>query len=349
MTIRTIDFRYRVLRNGGDYCEIYPVGDSMPAIEMNDEGEIKTSLTGEFIMPQLELNWLTDEILPEMTLNGETRKLGRFLAARVEEQDDGITKSLHIEAYDRGWLVRDSRAESRPFFAAETNYLDAIGSALVAAGITDIREVPTDAVLTEDREDWECGTSWLEVANQLLREINYKDVWFDAEGVCILEPVPMSGEENIDHVLDESSVESMMSPGGHKTTDYYATPNVFICICSNADKADAMVAVAENVNPESPLSIPRRGRRISTVIQINNIASMEELQLFAERQVVDSLRTGEIIQIETALLPGFGVGDITALRYNGELSLCKERGWIMQLGVGGKMTHTLEKVVYNLG
>ena len=349
MTKRTIDFRYRILRNGGDYCEIHPANNSMPVIDMNDTGEIKTSFSGKFLLPQQELDWLTDEILPEMILDGVTYKLGTFLAARVEEDDDGTTPCLQIEAYDRGWMVRDSRAESRPFFAAGTNYLDAVGSALVAAGVTDIREVPTDAVLTEDREDWDCGTSWLEVANQLLGEINYEDVWFDAEGVCILEPVAVSSAENIEHMLDDTEIESMMAPGMKKTTDYYATPNVFICICSNADKEDALVAVAENVNPDSPLSIPRRGRRISTVIQVDNIASLEELQLYAERKAMESLRTGEVITVQTALLPDFGVGDITALRLKGELSVCKERSWTMQLGVGGKMTHTLEKVVYNLG
>ena len=57
---------------------------------------------------------------------------------------------------------------------------------------------------------------------------------------------------------------------------------------------------------------------------------------------------GETIQVETALLPGFGVGDITALRFGDILTLTKERAWSMSLQVGGKMKHTLEKVVLNV-
>ena len=58
--------------------------------------------------------------------------------------------------------------------------------------------------------------------------------------------------------------------------------------------------------------------------------------------------TGETVTVQTALLPGYGVGDTVALQYGDVFSVCRERAWTMQLGVGGKMTHTLEKVVYNL-
>ena len=59
--------------------------------------------------------------------------------------------------------------------------------------------------------------------------------------------------------------------------------------------------------------------------------------------------TGEIISVETALLPGYGVGDVTALHYDDINSVCIERGWEMELKTGGTMRHRLERVVYNLG
>ena len=157
----------------------------------------------------------------------------------------------------------------------------------------------------------------------------------------------MPSAANIEHTLDENLIESMITPGKKQTTDFYSAPNVFICICSNADKGSAMTATAENTNPQSPLSIARRGRRIAKVVQVKNIASQQELQLYAERLVADSMLTGETVTVQTALLPGYGVGDTVALQYGDVFSVCRERAWTMQLGVGGKMTHTLEKVVYN--
>jgi len=348
MMTRTIDFRFRVIRNGGDLCELLPANDSTPMLTMNENNSIRTGFSGEFRPPVEDVNWLTDEIRPEMILNGITYRLGVFIPNKVDEVDNGISKSLRITAYDRGWLVRDHRAETRPFFAAGTNYLEAVVSALTASGIGSISEVPTDQVLAEDREDWDVGVSWLEVVNKLLSEINYNSVWFNADGTCMLEPIATPTAANIDHMLDEHDVQSMITPGYQKVTDFYETPNVFICVCSNPDKAEAMVATAENTNPQSPLSIPRRGRRIAQLLYVDNIASEEELQVYANRQVTESMLTGETFQIQTALLPGFGVGDVTGLKYGDILTVCREKAWSMQLGVGGKMTHTLERVILNL-
>ena len=348
MTMRTIDFRFWIIRDGGEFCLLQPANNSAPSIKMDDSAEIKTAFSGSFLIPDHDVNWLTDEIRPELILNGITYPLGIFLPATVSEIDNGITRSVQIEAYDRAWLARDCRAESRPFFARNSKYLSAVESVLTASGIVQMAETPTAATLSEDREDWDVGTSYLEIANQLLDEINYEHVWFDKDGLCVLEPVSTPSASNIEHTLDENLIESMITPGMKKTTDFYSAPNVFICICSNADKGAALTATAENTNPQSPLSIARRGRRISKVVQVNNIASLEELQLYANRLVTDSMFTGETVTVQTALLPGFGVGDTVALKYGSEFSVCRERSWSMTLGVGGKMTHVLEKVVYNL-
>lgn len=345
---RSIDFRFRVIRNGADFCLLHPAG-SFPTLEMDDDDTITTHLAGAFLVPGEDVDWTIDEIQPEMILNGITHRLGRYLPTTVSEVDNGRIRYLQLTAYDRAWLVRDHYTETRPFFAAGTGYLEAVVSILSSSGVTQINETPSSKTLTEDREDWDIGTSWLDIANQLLDEINYEHVWFDQDGSCVLEPKTAPTGEHIDRILDEAEIEDMIAPGSQISSDIYEKPNVFICICSNADKAAPMTAVAENTNPQSPLSIPRRGRRIATVIQVDNIAGQAELQVFADRQVTDSLMTGETIQIQTALLPGFGVGDIVALRHGDVYSVCREKRWTMQLGVGGKMTHILERVVMNIG
>ena len=110
-----------------------------------------------------------------------------------------------------------------------------------------------------------------------------------------------------------------------------------------------MVATSENTNPQSPLSIQRRKRRIAKVVQVNNIADQTELQAYADRLRNETMISGETIQVQTALLPGFGVDDVTAIRYGDLFAVCIERSYTMDLRVGGMMNHTLEKVVINLG
>lgn len=345
---RTIEFRYYVVRNGANFCELHSKDGNEPKIIMDDSGSIKTKLSGGFLPSGEDVNWLTDEIRPVMILDGVRHNLGLFLPANVVETENETSKIVTIDAFDRGWIVRDHRTEYMLYFQAGTNYLTVIGSILAECGITLISMVPTEAELTEDRADWDIGTSSLDIVNQLLAEINYEELWFDQDGVAILEPKSTPTANNIDHVLDDTNIRSLMIPGISKTTDFHSAPNVFICVCSNADKDSAMVAIAENTNPQSPLSIARRGRRISSYVTVDNIASQEELQLYADRMVTDSLLRGEILDVSTCLMPGYGVGDIVALRYGDISSICSAKRWSMELKVGGIMQLTLERVVMNL-
>ncbi len=346
--VRTVEFKYRVTRNGANYCELHPANGSYPQIQMKGDDSIHTVFSGVFLNPEKPVDWLTDEIRPDIIINGRNSGLGVFLPFDFQEIDD-VEKTVSITANDRSWIPKDYHAERLIFFQAGTNYVEAVVSLLAEAGITMVNETPTDEVLQEDREDWDVGTPYLEIINELLSEINYAPLWFDADGVAVVEPVTVPSAVNIEHELDETKIDSLMLPGIRNATNICTAPNVFICICSNPDKNGPMRAVAENTNPQSPLSIPRRGRKITKVIRLNNIASQEALQTYANRQVTDSMLAGEIITVQTCLLPGFGVNDITSIRYGDLMAVCREIAWTMELTVGGKMIHTLERAVMNLG
>ena len=347
--IRTVEFKYQVTRNGAIYTELQTAEGAYPQIQMKSSDAIQTVFNGTFQLPKREVDWLTDEIRPAIIIDGVRHNLGVFLPANVHSIFDGTVESIAVTANDRCWIPKDYRAERIVYFQAGTNYVEAVASLLAESGITMINETPTDEVMTEDREDWDIGTSYLDIINGLLAEINYAPLWFDSDGIAVIEPVSVPTAINMDHMLDETKVESLLIPGRQNETNLYSTPNVFICCCNNPDKSGAMTAVAENTNPQSPLSIARRGRRITKMIRVNNIPSQEALQAYANRQVTDSMLTGEVITVNTCLLPGFGVWDVTGIRYRDLLAVCKETAWSMELKVGGRMSHTLERAVMNLG
>ena len=345
---RSIDFRYTIQRNGADYCELHRLSDGSASVKMNDSSSIKTSLSGDFLIPAKEVNWLTDEIQVQIITNGEPHSCGIFLPSVVSEHEDETIQFLHIDALDRGWIAQDSRTESRVFIPAGTNYVDAVVSVLGRAGISQIISTPTAFLMPEDRDDWNVGTPILDIVNQLLSEISYKPLWFNGDGAAMLEPASSPTANNIDHSLDDTKIESLLAPRISRQTNLYNKPNVFVCVCSNADKEDGMVAIGENTNPQSPLSISRRGRRITQYVPVQNTPSQIALQLYADRMVTESLTSGEKITVSTALLPGFGVGDVTAIKYGDLMAICIERSWSMDLRVGGLMSHILERVVLNL-
>ena len=179
--------------------------------------------------------------------------------------------------------------------------------------------------------------------------INYKELWFDASGAARLEPAAVPTAGQIKHTYDASNVKSMLLPAISRETDLYDAPNVFLCICSNADKNAPMTATAVNDNPQSPLSTVRRGRRIVKQVRVNNIEDQEALQAYADRLRNESLIRGETIQITTGLFPGYGVDDVAGIVWGDLSSLAVERAWSMTLAVGGDMQHSLERVVIALG
>ena len=74
------------------------------------------------------------------------------------------------------------------------------------------------------------------------------------------------------------------------------------------------------------MSVPRRGRRIVTVRQINEVPSQEVLQDIADRAVKQSMLRTESVTVSTGILPDFGINEAVALNINGETSVCIERG-----------------------
>ena len=340
---RVLDVKFNVLRDGAVFSEIFPVG--MPALRMNSNGDIKAALAGEFL-DNPSVNWLTDTVQPVLIVDGQTSPLGVFLPAAVQRKETETTKSIELELYDRCWQVKDSLTETHIRLQAGANYVDLVQTLLVEAGVTLVQATPTAATLAEDREDWDVGTSRLEIINQLLAEINYNSLWFNSDGAAIVEPVTVPTAANIKHILDGNDIRSLLRPQMSTELDFYNAPNVFICVCSNADKLVPLVATAVNDNPQSPLSIPQRGRRLATLIRVDNIASQEELDAYARRIRDNSMTRGQVIEVDTALHPGFGAFDVTALNYKDISAICTETKWEMQLKAGGTMKHTLERVVY---
>ena len=362
--IRNEAVRFKVRRNGAEYGEIFPANNSAPQLRADSKSQIKMSLRGTFLKSafdsrgnSVEVDWLNDEIEPVLVINQAEYPLGVLMIATVKYKT-GTPSTVDVEAYDRSWRVKDTRKASTVYFSAGTLYLDAVEALLVESGIENIARTETTSVLTEDREDWETGTSNLEIVNALLSEINYNELWFNQTGVAVLQPKKSAEAANIQHIFMDKKPDPRnpkevgivsLSPERSKKVDLYNSPNVIICICSNADKSGPMVAMAENMNTNNPLSIPRRGRRITSTISVSNIASQEALQAYAEQKVTDSIMTGEAISVKTQLQTGFGIGDVTALQTEELTAICVETSWTMELRSGGTMTHELERVVYNIG
>ena len=66
--------------------------------------------------------------------------------------------------------------EKRPFFPAGERYTDRIQALLQQCGIQSAIVEDSDEIFATDREDWEIGTTVLDIVNNLLDEINYQSL-----------------------------------------------------------------------------------------------------------------------------------------------------------------------------
>lgn len=343
--MRDVSYRMNVLRGGVEYAQLTWADGSAPSILVSKDAQIKGSLSAQ-LYEQEGVDLLSDELQPCIVVDGETTALGVFQATTVQEVCDEYGTRLHIEAYDRCWRVQQRRTEGVYHLSAGTPYLTAVQQLLTAAGIKLILATPSSAVLATDREDWDAGTDYLAICNQLLEEINYDPVWFDGYGMCHLEAYTAPDGNRIDHAYSASDVRLRpITDDRTQEVDLFSAPNVFVRICSNPDLPAPLTATAVNESPTSATSVLRRGMRIVDVGQVDNIASQAELQALVDRLRNESMYATKTITFYTLAEGGHGVGDIVSVDDELIGGIWEETAWSLTLAPGELMQHTARRVV----
>lgn len=344
---RDVRFRVDVLRNGAPITHLQWDTGSAPQIIASRDATIHTSIKGTFLVNNA-VDYLSDELQPVMTIDGQETPLGIYQAATPSIKGAAGQKRVEVEAYDRCWRVYSNRTETILHLSAGASYLTEIRKLLTACGIALVIATPSDATLQTDREDWDVGTSYLTIVNDLLAEINYNSLWFDASGVARLEPYQEPSAAIIDWRYGTTDLflpEKHPGQDWSDETDIFDAPNVFVVTCNNPDMDAAMVATAVNDNPASKKSTFKRGMRITSVERVDNIASQEELQAYANKRRNESLLATRTITFYTLAEPGHGVGDILALTHDEIGGIYLETGWSVTMQPGRLMTHSAKRTV----
>ena len=341
--IRSYSIRVDVIRNGATLTTLHHISD--PLVDCNSEAPIKTSMSGIF-RNDAKVNWLTDELVPFQIIDGEEHPVGVFPVGTVSYgHDENGLETVTVEAYDRCMILNQTKAERIIHFPAGKNYLAAVEELLTEAGIALYMSTPSTAAMQTDREDWPIGTSYLDIINTLLSEINYTQIWFDSRGYARLQPVKTPQASNIDHRYGEMEKIKLLRRPCTVETDMFDAPNVFIVVCSNPDLEAPMVATAVNDNPMSSLSIFRRGRRIVKTYKVDNIPSQAELDAYANTLKLNGMIASEVATISTANLPGHGVYDTVAVTHPDIDGIFQEISWSLVLAPGQAMLHKIRRSI----
>lgn len=341
--VRNYATRVDVIRNGSWLTTLHPVGD--PTIDCSSESNIKISMAGTFLADDA-VNWFTDELKPYQIIDRVEYPVGVFpIGTITENRDENGLRTITVEAYDKSLYLVQRKAETVLHFSAGTNYVSAVEQLLLDAGITLYAATKTTEVFATDREDWDIGTSYLDIINTLLSEINYGSIWFNTDGMAIIAPAKTPSADSIDHEYGTDKKLRVLHRSCSVETDAFDTPNVFIVICDNPDLDEPLVATAVNDNPLSSLSVIKRGRRIVEVFNVDNIPNQAALDDYAQRLCMNSMMASEVATISTSNLPGHGVFDTVAIDHPDIDGIFQEIGWSLILASGQTMLHKLRRSI----
>ena len=298
-----------------------------------------SSVNGKWVSTTNEFNMFGDRLRPVIIINGEEHSLGDYIVIAAPLEDDGKEYVYDIEAYDETMIIKQSKLTERKFFTAGTQYLSVIGALIIDCGLSRIKGDNTTAAITIDHE-YAIGTSYLQIINELLDEINYSHVYSGMDGYLFL----TKNQTKIVGDYTYTDENSTLTDTIKTNTDIYSLPNVLVGYMSSPDTDTVIRYVKTNNDPNSVISTTRRGYNVVETYQFDDCPDPETLQEAINYKYIEATQATETVTVQTMPDGNHPYGSYVNLGQNGANGLFREVGW--SIDFGGSMTHTLERKVY---
>ena len=340
---RTVSYRYELLDKNER-----PIGDvtASGSISFDSSAAIKR-VADLVIREHKEVDYLSDRIKPYMRLKlGNSFAefpLGVFLMSSPQRQEDGVSISKNVECYDKTQILSDDKFDTRYLVRAGENYINAVATIIASAGINNYRLDACSLTLRTDIE-FSVGTSKLDAINQLLKAINYNELYADSYGTIRAAKYeqPEGRKINLYYTTDKDSI---VLPGAEELLDTFQAPNKIIRYLENAE-SECLIASVVNSDPASKLSTVSRGRTIVDIEAVYDIADQATLEAYTQRVAAEKKIYQQII-FNSAVMPHHEFQDCLYLKNKGLGISGKyiETAWSINMSVGGTMSHTCRRAV----
>lgn len=344
---RNIRFRYDLLDKNDNKVSTLDCVES-GEVSMASLSSIKR--TARFSLKDKgDIDWLSDRIQPFIEIRMRTGEyiefpLGIFLLSSPTRSDQNNQVYRNVDAFDGLVILKDDKFGTRHTVTAGTNYRDAVIEILASARITKHNIQQTDKVLATDIE-FEPGKEKLYAINELLRAINYNQIYVDVYGYFTSSTYQSPSARSAEYTYADDNL-SITYQGMTEEMDLFNVPNKWVVVLSNPER-EPLVSTYTNESPDSPTSTVSRGRTIVDYREIDNIADQQSLDAYVQRIAFEASQVYGKVEFETAIVPHHDYADVLQLIYsplviNGKYA---ETGWTIPLENGGKMKHSLRKVV----
>ena len=320
---RTTSWRYvRVRRVSGKTAEAYgdsyyeEIGEVEGVTSCTIEEAQLTSLKVSGTIEYVDLPDLGDDLLrvyADMELDGEreSKCYGTFF---VYSKDEDITEGSHVgsaDLYSVLVLLEQRLLETNYSIGTySTNYLPVVADMLYEVGVPYM--VTDGGWEVAATKTWEVGTSFLEMANDILELYNYGSLNVDVYGNVIAKPYQDPDTAVAADVFSDTE-EDVSDETIKREWDVHDTPNVVV-VRSKLNNDSEVIGTAENKDASNPYSTVSRGMRIVRYEEVEGLTTKAQCQQKAQQLLIEGMQAIERLTIGHAG-KRFQTGDTVAVDY----------------------------------
>lgn len=331
-------FKYIVVGADGSFVKRLH-GVEGAAVRYGSLTQLKQEATINIVDEEVSLN---DRVQIWHVLNGSENLIGTFMISRPENINNGIIITGQLKCFSMLLLLKMNKCERRYYVPKGTNVVAEVTRIATSCGLK-INIAPSNSVTSTNRE-FEIGTPYIDVCNDLLDVANYTTLYPLPNGTISAKSYVLPNDRTIDFVYDESDQNNIVLPHTTSELDLVDVPNVFVRYVNNPD-TPTLAATYENNNPQSPTSTANRPRNVS-VEMVQDAVSIQALHDMAKRDCANATNKYFKVTVKTAINPAHGYSNCVYVKLGNIVDKFIETEWAFDCITGAEMTHKLRKVVY---
>ncbi|WP_010166236.1 hypothetical protein [Candidatus Epulonipiscium viviparus] len=276
-------------------------------------------------------------------LDNEESILGSYLIATPKHIISPHLFETTITCYSTLWYLQAYKTTKRYVLEKGTNVISQV-TRMVQEVISNVKFTAKNKNKnTSVQREWEIGTSYITIINDLLASINYRSICMDVMGDYYAEPFILPQDKPVEIIYDESDENSIIYEDVISDLDMFDLPNVFIKYVNNPESSE-LIGRWENANPQSPISTFNRpiNVHVEAVTDAPDVSTLVDL---CKKQASEISNAYHIVNIKTAINPCHTDYNIVYLNLNGIQGNFIETEYSIECSTGGVMSHTLQQVI----
>jgi hypothetical protein len=343
--IRRDQFRFELCnRDLVPIGELHPATEPTPTIQNDTSNNTSRRLSNLRLSPSeaADVNVMSDRVRVYLVLqNGVEYRLGTFMWADANRPDRSWGQEQHSELVDFSFILSQPNTQAYGWGRGTTITL-IMFFLFFRAGfeLADIAHIGHEAARgLADPRAWQPGASWDQMLTDLGDLVGFASPYFDRDGRCYFDEPP-------DPAVDRPTVPEydygtrVIADSVLFTDALLAAPNDFAAFDSGTDKVRAG---RYQLPPTAPHSFNQRGFRIGKVQQLQGTANQAQVKKAAYNLArrSDAL---EVLTFQSTIDPRHDTFDVVPAFGQNWL----ETSWSMELRPGGPMSHTCQRVSYDI-